>query len=169
MVPELPRDSTAPKPSADEAGETMTAPAGNRYRLDLARFHCYRSLIKSLGPRDEIYWWYAAGADGKTSNEHRTRDGTALFEGRVVVDVAEHVEVWEADDSGGANYCINAAIEAAKLGNDPRDEYRSTNKAAAILALAAIAMGWLVRLIINDDDFVARRTVGWATAGLIRS
>jgi hypothetical protein len=45
-----------------------------------------------------------------------------------------------------------------------REEQLATMR--AILALAAIAMGWLVRLIINDDDFVARRTVGWTTAGL---
>ncbi|KAF7114150.1 hypothetical protein CNMCM5793_007728 [Aspergillus hiratsukae] len=176
MVPEPPRNPNDPKPSAGEAGEAMAAPEGNRYRLDLARFH--------------------SGSDGNTSSQVKTREygkvetgsrvnfdsGTTLFDGRVLVDVAGHIEVWEADDSGGsfyhemqrvlrnvANYCIDAATEAAKLGDDLGDEYGATGNAAAILGLAALVtgvMGVLVGLIINDDDFVARRTVGWTTAGL---
>ncbi|TGO08041.1 hypothetical protein BTUL_0229g00080 [Botrytis tulipae] len=148
----------------------------------------------AFGPKNEIYWAVASGSDRQSQKYFKTPEygsvesgsqrtlGQEYFKGGVEEFLAGHIECWEADDSGSGFYrklvetlgkisewCIDAAVKANAT-DDWGDEYGSTGKAAAIMALVGICAGLVSALLdwlTNDDDLVFRREIAFTNSALI--
>ncbi|TGO31648.1 hypothetical protein BHYA_0456g00010 [Botrytis hyacinthi] len=184
----------APEAGEDNSKSNAAPKASKKFTLMLDRFKCHRKQADSItGPRNEIYWAVACGSDqqdkysfqtdeyGKV-NSGDTRDmKLEYFYGHVEGFLAGHIECWEADDSGDSFYSrltqtlndisdfsIEAAVNA-NAADDWGDEYGSTGKAAAILALVGICgklVAALIAWLTNDDDLVFRREIAFTKSAL---
>lgn len=166
--------------------------------LTMHRFKCHKASGDGMfNTKDEIYWATAAGADsGKEFNEKTMEFGSVksgtvkywdiyhggkIFGDRVEKRLAGHIEVWEADDSGGGFYnslrnmlkqtaeaCIDTAVKAND-NDDWGDHEGNLGSASGILALVALVGGLvnaLLGLVTNDDDLVCKRTYAFDIGAL---
>ncbi|KAF7877714.1 hypothetical protein EAF04_001385 [Stromatinia cepivora] len=136
--------STPTATSNTEEASTINAEAST-YRLQFRRFGCHRKQSDSMfGPKNEIYWAVAAGADGHDKNSFKTGEygsietgtvrsmgGLDYWTGSVQEHLAGHIECWEADDSDDsslynkmvqglrdiAQFAIDAAVQATEAGD----------------------------------------------------
>lgn len=104
--------STPAATNNTEQASTINAEASS-YRLQFQRFKCHRKQDDSMfGPKNEIYWAVAAGADGHDKNSFKTSEygsietgtvrsmgGLDYWTGSVQEHFAGYIECWEADDS----------------------------------------------------------------------
>ncbi|KAG4027488.1 hypothetical protein MFRU_029g00120 [Monilinia fructicola] len=150
-----------------EEASNLTAQASS-YRLQFQRFKCHRKQSDSFfGPKNEIYWAVAAGADGHDKNSFKTGEygsietgtvrsmgGLEYWTGSVQAHFAGHIECWEADDSDDgslynrmirglrdvAQYAIDAAVQATEAGDNGEGGWRKDDKGETGTGAAIMAL-----------------------------
>ncbi|KAF5875503.1 uncharacterized protein Bfra_003957 [Botrytis fragariae] len=185
---------SAPKTEENSLKSNPVTNVSSAFTLNFARFKCHRKQSDSFtGPKNEIYWAVACGSDKRSKKSFKTSEYGSInsgdtrnmdveyFYGEVEEFLAGHIECWEADDSGNSFYnrmvqtlkdISDFSIEAAVNANsadDWGDEYGSTGKAAAILALVGICgrlVAALLEWLTNDDDLVFRREIAFTRSAL---
>ncbi|MFF3343668.1 hypothetical protein [Streptomyces flavidovirens] len=156
-------------------------------RLQMTRFKCVRATgDTALGPRDEIYWVAAAGADSRDKKTFSSQEfgsltsgswrdfpaGTVLFSGQVQQTVLTNVECWERDDGGIwrelqkklaelAETCVDAAVDIVENGE------KEDASLAVVIAIVAALLSLLLEWLINDDDLVGERSVALNRRALV--
>jgi hypothetical protein len=126
--------------SSHEQVPVIPIDPGPLYFLKADRFMCHRKQDDTVfGPRNEIYWSFAAGADGGVQKSFKTGEygeiesgdvrqmNQSFFEGVVHGHLGGHIECWEADDSDSefydkmvetlraiGGYLLDAAVDATQ-------------------------------------------------------
>jgi len=153
--------------------------------LRLMRFKCLLRGRDSLGsPSNEIYWSTSAGSDEghkttykstefgdiDTGSERNFPANTFLFSGGVREHLSAHIQCWEADDSGSGFYndLQQAMFNIADRCVEASGQLQGEDAAgwAALLAVVAALVGWLMGLVRNEDDLVDELTIGYDSQSL---
>ncbi|OJT17411.1 hypothetical protein BO221_45685 [Archangium sp. Cb G35] len=170
-------------------GEPLTGAARETpiyVKMRFSHFHCDRESGES--GRDEIYWVSAAGADSMAKQTYESAEFGAIstgdteyfpsesimFRGQVNQRLTFNIQCWEADHSSGGFYndlrsalrdIAEAAVEAAlSLADDP--DGGDAAGWAAMIAIVAGLLNWLLGLLTNDDDLVLERSYGMSKSAL---
>ncbi|MFD5936467.1 hypothetical protein [Streptomyces sp. NPDC060333] len=170
-------------PSSQEKEETfaLVLPA----HLRMKSFTCVRSTDDQWNGSDEIYWVGAAGADTNARATYsspefgdvdtgESRDfpaGSHVFSGELDQNLLVNIQCWEKDQGdvfaelrkalrSVADTCARAAVSIMQNGEKPEAAL------AAIIAVVAGLIDWLLGWLTNDDDLVGERSIAYTRAGL---
>ncbi|MEU5582995.1 hypothetical protein ABZ791_35970 [Streptomyces huasconensis] len=156
-------------------------------KLSLKDFRCLRASGEA--GRDEIYWTSSAGSDSADKREYQSGEfgaieqgnhrafpaDTYMFDGRVDQWLTCTITCWEADGSPGSWYdklrqglrdISDYCFKTSEALEDQSGEYEGGSAWLSLVGLVAALFNWLLGLVINDDDLVKERSIGFSRSAL---